>query len=183
MHAHPLPLAGAERPALVPDRVRDAEPAEAVHEPGAAQGRAPRSSASPSRRRRRGRELGDGAGVAERVRRLEVDEVGDRQQRGVELLVGQHDRERRLGVDDRGPGADRVETAEDRPQRASQSAAASVGSNCVPRVAAASATRGVDTADAVRDLDVLGELRDPRRRAGSSLAARSPGQPLPSHCS
>ena len=32
---HALPLAGAERPALVPDRVRDPEPAKVVHQPGA----------------------------------------------------------------------------------------------------------------------------------------------------
>ena len=29
LHAHPFPLAGAERPGLVPDRVRHAQPAEA----------------------------------------------------------------------------------------------------------------------------------------------------------
>ena len=39
MQAHALPLAGAERAALVPDRVRDPETAEVVHEPGAAQRR------------------------------------------------------------------------------------------------------------------------------------------------
>src|SRR5215210_5844853 len=38
MHAHALPLAGTERAGLVPDRVRHAEAAEAVHEAGAAHG-------------------------------------------------------------------------------------------------------------------------------------------------
>ena len=37
MDAHALPLAGAERPALVPDRVRDPEPAEVVDEARPAQ--------------------------------------------------------------------------------------------------------------------------------------------------
>src|SRR5919198_1121219 len=36
LHAHPLPLAGAQRAALVEDRVGYAEPAEVVYEPGAA---------------------------------------------------------------------------------------------------------------------------------------------------
>jgi len=38
MHAHALPLAGAERAGLVPDRVRHAEATEVVHEAGAAHG-------------------------------------------------------------------------------------------------------------------------------------------------
>ena len=62
---HALPLAGAERPALVPDRVRDPEPAEVVHEPGAAQrphlglGQA-RAARRPRRRGRRPRARGRG---------------------------------------------------------------------------------------------------------------------------
>ena len=85
VHAHPLPLAGAERPALVPDRVGDAEPAEVVHEAGPAQ------RARPRRRRARAvapaaaARSATAAGVPERVRRLQVDEVGDGEQRGVEL--------------------------------------------------------------------------------------------------
>ena len=44
--------------------------------------------------------------VAERVRRLQVDEVRDREQRRVELLARQRDGERRLGVDHGVPRAD-----------------------------------------------------------------------------
>ena len=84
MHAHPLPLARSERPALVPDRVRDAEPAEVVHEAGAPE-RDDLGIAQPELRPGLGGELRDGARMAERVRRFQVDEVGDRQQRGVEL--------------------------------------------------------------------------------------------------
>ena len=72
---------------------------------------APRARAARAARPLGG-ELGDGARVAERVRRLQVDEVRDRQQRRVELLVGERDRERRLGVDHGVPGADRVEVGE-----------------------------------------------------------------------
>ena len=86
LHPHPLPLAGAERPALVPDRVRDTEPPEVVHQPGPPQRSVIVVGSRPSCAARRCRELGDGrASVAERVRRLEVDEVGDRAQRRVEL--------------------------------------------------------------------------------------------------
>ena len=139
------------------------------------------SSGSPSCRPRLGRELGDRARVAERVRRLEVDEVRDRQQRRVEALAGQHDRERRLGVDHRVPGADRVEPAEDRRRRRRRRASASAGSNCLP----------------LRSPRERRRPRRPRRRgarprrtrraaraaprAGSSSPASSPGQPRPSH--
>ncbi len=74
-------------------------------------------SSSPSSAPGRGSQFGDGPGVAERERRLEIDVVGDRQQCRVELVIRQHDRQRRLGVDDRRPGPHRVEAAEDRQRR------------------------------------------------------------------
>ena len=85
------------------------------------------------------------------------------QQRGVELLAGQHDGERRLGVDHRIPGPDRVQAGEDHLGLVRTISRASAGSNCVPRAPRASAFAAVDAADAVGDLDELGELRDPRR--------------------
>ena len=136
MQAHALPLAGAERPALVPDRVRDPEPARgrARARRGAACARSP--SARPSRAPGVGGEVGDRAGVPEHVRRLEVDEVRDREQRGVEPLPREHDGERRLGVDHRVPGADRVEAGEDHLAVGARAASASAGSNCLPRALA-----------------------------------------------
>ena len=71
------------------------------------------STSSPSSAPAAGGQLGHGPGVTERVGRLQVDEVGDGQQRGVELVGGQQDGERRLGVDHRLPGSDVVEATED----------------------------------------------------------------------
>ena len=88
--------------ALVEDRVRDAEPAEAVHQ--AARRRARTSSSGrPRARARFGGELGDAAGMPEEVRRLQVDEVRDRDQRVVEALAVEQDRKRWLGGDRRRP--------------------------------------------------------------------------------
>ena len=99
LKADALPLACAERSGLVQDGVRDPEPPEAMHETGAAQeshvgARPVRPSCPPLRRAR------TPPARAQEVRRLQVDEVGDRQERGVEALARQHDGERRLGVDD-----------------------------------------------------------------------------------
>ena len=113
MQPDPLPFAGAERPALVPDRVRDAQAAEVVHQPRPAEVTHLRlRQPEPSARLRR--QVRDGARMPDRVRRLEIDEVRDREQRGIEALAGQHDRERGLGGDHRVPGPDGVEPAEDR---------------------------------------------------------------------
>ena len=43
--------------------------------------------------------------------------------------------------------------------------------------------RRVHAADPVRDLDELGELREPRRQRHLARPLSSPGQPRPSHCS
>ena len=89
----------SERSRLVPDRVRHAEPPEAVDEAGAAQ------RAHLVRRRARAGAPASAASSAtarewpERVGRLEVDEVGDRQQRRVELAADEPHAEGRLGVD------------------------------------------------------------------------------------
>ena len=160
LQADALPLAGAERSALVQDRVRDPEPPEAVHESGAAQEphvrlgqpervRPPAAASSETAR-----------AVAQEVGRLQVDEVGDRQERGVEALAGEHDGERRLGVDHGIPHPDGVETREDDVGLGLHE----VGQRRVEVPAAPLARellRGLDSADAVRDLDELGDLRDP----------------------
>ena len=62
----PAPSSPAvERPALVPDRVRDAEPAEVVDEPGPAHERRRPPSEQPEVARRRAGEVGDAARVAD----------------------------------------------------------------------------------------------------------------------
>ena len=112
VQAHPLPLAGAERAGLVPDRVRHAQPPELVHEPGSPERR---TSSSPRSRWRPAAAASSATavGVAEHVRRLQVDELGDRPQRAVDAGTGQHDRQRRLGVDHRLPGPDLGQPVED----------------------------------------------------------------------
>src|SRR5436189_111388 len=83
----PRPLPRAERPALVPDRVRDPEAAQVVHESGAPQH--PRLVVGKAcARTRLGHEIGHRARVAERVRRFQVHEVRDREEGGVEALAG-----------------------------------------------------------------------------------------------
>ena len=166
---------GAERPALVPDRVRDAEPAEVVHEPGAAHRRL--ELGQPVLDGRARRELGDGVRVTEHVRRLQVDEVRDREQRGVEAPALERDGEYRLGLDHGVPRHDRVEPVEQRGRLGVDEVAEG-------RVELAAAPfpherpRALDAADAVRDLDELAELREPRCER-DRLAAELPGPALP----
>jgi hypothetical protein len=85
VHPDPLPLTRAERPGPVPDRVRHAQPAEPVHEPGPAQRphllrRQPEPAAGLlGQFRHRDR-------VPQGERRLQVHEVRDGRQRPVELV-------------------------------------------------------------------------------------------------
>ncbi len=72
----PLLFGGAELPFLVPYAVRDAEIAEVVDQGGLACQRRVLTG-EPERRRRGVDHGGDPAGVAERVRGLDVAEVGD----------------------------------------------------------------------------------------------------------
>ena len=180
MHPHALPLAGAERPGLVPDRVRDAQAAEVVHEAGAPQQCAPRrrpgragpagSAASSATRAR----------VTERVGRLEVDEVRDRLERGVELARRQHDGQRGLGVDHRAPSCapSRGRRRSSRRSRADESRRARDRTAC--RCAAAPGRRAaVDAAEPVRHLDELGQLRRSAPPAGLPRPPSPPGQPVP----
>ena len=126
-------------------------------------------------------ELGDRVRVAEHVRRLQVDEVRDREQRGVELLAAQRDRERGLGVDHRVPRHDRVEAGE-KLGRLGVDEVAERGVELAAAPLPHERPHGLDAADAVRDLDELAELREPRCER-DRLAAELPGQPLPSHIS
>src|SRR6266567_5344499 len=96
VEAYALPLAGAERAGLVPDRVRDSESTEVVDEPCASQHphlwlRQAETCAGVRD------ELSNRTCVSERVRRLQVDEIGDRMQGVVELLPGEDEREPGFG--------------------------------------------------------------------------------------
>ena len=79
--------------------------------------------------------------------------------------------------------ASQVSTASRRRRITSRVCAEQAAQRRVELLAAALARqllRGLDAADAVGDLDELGQLRDPRRQRDSSPSS-SPGQPLPSH--
>ena len=138
----------------------------------------PRPCTSPARRsvthgrRRRGRasrpprptRSATAAGVPERVRRLEVDEVGDRQR------APRRTARRRQATASAGSAAitasqvlGRVEPGEDRRRRRAHSNAHERRDRTACPRRLRRARRRVDAADAVRDLDELGELRDPRR--------------------
>ena len=133
-------------------------------------------------------QLGDRARVAEGVRRLQVDEVRDRQQRRVELLAR---RARR-----RAPARRRSPRPRSRPSRArrrslpasAHRSVASVGIELLAAALAGERRRRLDPADAVRDLDELRELRDPRRERDAfaldavraSRARPTARRPLPS---
>jgi hypothetical protein len=118
--------------------------------------------------------------MAEEVRRLEVDEVRDRQERGVEAFAPEHDGERRLGLDHRVPRRDRVEVGEDHVGFGVDQ----VGERWIELLAAAltgEPLRRLDSAHAVCDLDVLRHLREPGRERNSlALELARPAAPVPS---
>ena len=126
--------------------------------------------------RRLGRQIGRRARMAERVRRLQVDEARDREERGVEPLSGGPHRERRLGLDHRIPSPDRVEARQDhvrlrahqRCQRGIELPAATLADERPHRL---------DAPDPVRDLDELRQVRQPRR--GRHLLAPQLARPPP----
>ena len=139
MHPHSLSLSGAERPRLVPDRVRDAEPAKATHQAGPSQ--LPYVGCGEAQLLARGGgQLGYPARVTEHVRRLQVDEVRDPEERGVELVVRQRPAERGLGTDDRVPRIGAARGLPRIPPGSAASRSAMSGSNWAPWRLRASAT-------------------------------------------
>ena len=87
VHPHPLPLARTERPRLVPNRIRDAETAQIMDERRPSKHddivcRQPESDGSF------GGEICDSTRMPERVWRLQIDEVGNREQRAIEVVAG-----------------------------------------------------------------------------------------------
>ncbi len=126
-----------------------------------------------------GRKLGDGRCVAEAVRRLEVDEVRDGQERGVEALAGEHHGQRRLGVDHRVPGADGIEVREDH-LGLRRHEPRELGIELLAGAPAGERLRRIDPSDPVRHLGELPELREPRReRNVLALEVARPPAPVP----
>ena len=164
----------AERSALVPDRVRDAEPAEVVDQPGAPE-RARLGRRQPELGAGGRGEVADRPRVPQRVRRLQVDEVGDRQQGRVEAA-----RPRRRPRAPARPRSPRPRCAtESRPPRSSSACAAEQRRErrvelLAARARCASAFGRVDAPDAVRDLDELRQLSDARRDR-HTVALEPPG--------
>ena len=95
-------------------------------------------------------EVGDRARVTEGVRRLQVDEVRDCLERGVEGLAGQHHRERRLGVDYGAPRGDRVQAGEDQ-LRVGPEERRELRVELLAAALARERLRSLDSADAVSD--------------------------------
>ena len=96
-----------------------------------------------------------------RPRRLQVGEVGDRLQRGLELLVGEHDPERRLRFDHRRPGRHRVDVAEQRRRLGAEDVhqrRVELGAAALP----SDRDRRVHASAAVVDLDDVCEVHQPR---------------------
>ena len=165
---------------LVPDRVRDAEPAEAVHQPGAAQRAQLSSGGSPSRAPAAAASSATARAWPSDVRRLQVDEVRDRQQRGVEALAREHDGERRLGVDHRVPRADGRRGRRGSRRRRRRRASASAGSNCSPRALARERARRLDARRRGAPPRRTRRACASRDAIGTSSPSSSPGQPRPS---
>ena len=139
------------------------------------------TSASPSCSPAAAARSATAASMAERVGRLQVDEVGDRLAVPASNCSGvQVHAERRLGPDDRVPRLGGVEPGRRCVGASAHSRAESSGSNCEPARLSASAMAASHAADAVGDLDELGELRQPRRdrdRVAAAVRRASPCRP------
>ena len=149
-----------------------------MHQTGAAQG--PRVGVGESERPAgRGREAGDRARVPEEVGRLEVHEIGDSHQRRVEPLAGEDDRQRRLGRDHGVPRRCGGEAGEDSLGVGLQQVRHRGVELPAPPLAG-EGPGGLRPADAVRHLDELGRLREPRRDGHAFAAALPwPAAPVP----
>src|SRR5947209_20498096 len=118
--------------------------------------------------------------MPERERRLQVDEVRDREQRGVEPVVGEGARERGLGGDDRVPRAGGVQPSEDRLGVAVHERSER-GVELRPCTTRRKRSRGVDAADPVCNLDEFRQLRQPcgnRYRLTREATGPTPTVPL-----
>ena len=98
MQPHAFPLAEAERPGLLPDRVRDADPAEVGRERGAPQERdgLRRQAQAPGGGLG---EVGDGGRMLAEPGRLEAGERGEGGEAGVDPVSGEADLGKRLALE------------------------------------------------------------------------------------
>ena len=176
MHLHALPSAGTERPRLVPDRVRDAEPPEALHQACPSErddllGGHPRSFGG------RGRQIRHRASVTEEVRGLQVDEVRHGCQCVVDPLPPQDHRQRRLDVDHGVPRLELIQAGEDQIRICLQEIderGIELGATFPGR----DRDRLRGAADAMTHLDELRQLRKPRGD-GDVVSLQVAGPPLP----
>jgi hypothetical protein len=91
MKAHLLPLAGVQRPRLLPCLDSDGDASEVADQRRTAQRRRGRRI-DPAALRRRGRQLGDAGGVTGQIRRDQVGEVAHRRERAIHPLAREHAR-------------------------------------------------------------------------------------------
>ena len=117
--------------------------------------------------------------MPEEVRRLQIDEARDREQRLVDALSHEHDGERRLGIDHGAPHAHGVEVRQDHVALGlDQPGEHRVEVPTTPL--AGELPRSVHSPESVRDLDVLGHVRDPRgERDVVSLELAGPATAVP----
>ena len=129
---------------------------------------------------RRGGEVGDRTSVPEGVRRLEVDEVRDREECLVELVVGQHHGQRRLGADHGIPRVDHVELGQEQVGVGGENVR-EVRVELLAPLGADELPRGRDAAHPVRDLDELaddGQASRDRHAVTPELARPAAAVPL-----
>ena len=163
------PLVVVELAGLVEDAVGDAELADVVQQAGAGR-RAAVAASRPSARAERDGDLGDALGVAGGVRRLGVDDAGERLGDAVQaVVVGEQQRGRRARARRRAAPSSEAQKAWS--SSMALSASTSAGSNHVPRRSRATATRRARAAVLPEDLRGLREAEDP------AAAARSPRLP------
>ena len=159
VHPYALPLARAQRSALVPDGVRHPQAPEALNQTGPPDQRDVLGRQAQLRGGR-ARQVRDSARVPQEIRGLQVDEVRHRFQCRIDAIAGQDDGQRRLRLDHGVPGLSLIEIGEDRLPLGHDD----VGEPRVELSASALLRQGlglVDSADSMRHLDELGELRDP----------------------
>ena len=164
------PLALRQRPRLggIPHAAGHADHADVVDRSGAAQVRHV-VVRHPHRRAGLRRQLGDAARVAEEERRLQVGEVTERVEGGVELRVGQALAESRVEVDHLIPRLERAEPVEEElGSRAEPIDELRIELGAAP--AGGDLDGGLDAAAVVERLDVVGEVDEPDRRRQLALA-------------
>ena len=177
VQSHPLPLAGPERARLVPDRVRDTEPSEAVDQPGPPQAWSELEMTKLCGRPRR--QLGDRLGVPEHEGCLEIHERRDRAEGAVDLGAAEHDLQGRLGVDDGVPRRFGVEPRQ-QPVGIGDHEVTEARVELTPAPFARDLAHGFRAPHPVGDLEELRELRDAGRegdRAAPHTLRPSPSVP------